>query len=815
MLTSLREQDQMSCPKTVTSLCLLPIGIGILVLIGWASDNETLKSVVPGYITMKANTAIGFILLGLSCFLLKSEKPKKTQFIFAGICSFLVFQIGLLTLLQYFYHFNFGIDEFFFKDLAGLSGRFPPGRLAPITAIEFLILPIAIILGRSSSKHFFQLSQFLVLMTFLIAFQAIIGYLTGVTYTFGSAYYTQMALHTTLAFVSVCCSLVLARPKQGFAYLFFLKSAAGKSMRQLILAAILMPPLVHLVKRAGQNIGLYDADFSVIVQLMGNTVFLLYVIVRNTSDLHKTEITREKADLELKEREERFRLLAESVPQLIWSTKADGEYDFFNQQWLTYTGLEPEHFLSSNWKDIIHPDDFAKVAEDHRLSLEKNFFETEYRIKNSKGDYEWFLSRTVFIRDQSGKILKKLTTATNVNAQKKIQEEKTKNYAEQTAAHAIRQSESRLRAIFTNAFDGIVGMDATGIITAWNPQAEKIFGYQATEAIGLPMIDLIIAKYPTLSNQDSYHRFNQLEDAKMNHLMKVEVIRKNKEHFPAQIVITPIRVDETIFFTAFIADITEREKADTELRYAREQAENAAKMKSEFLANMSHEIRTPLNGIIGMTDLLIESGLNEQQNKFSKIIQNSSNNLLSIINDILDFSKIDAGKLDLEVIDFDLVSLIEGQAELLGARAREKNLSFMTFIDPDLPTSLKGDPGRIGQILLNLTSNAIKFTPSGSVSIRAEKHPEGNNKVLFSVQDTGLGLSQNAQKKLFQAFTQADGSTARRYGGTGLGLSISKQLVTLMNGSIGVDSEESVGSNFCFVLSLPPATLKGSQFPPH
>ncbi|MDB6029128.1 MAG: hypothetical protein JWM68_5351 [Verrucomicrobiales bacterium] len=363
--------------------------------------------------------------------------------------------------------------------------------------------------------------------------------------------------------------------------------------------------------------------------------------------------------------------------------------------------------------------------------------------------------------------------------------------------HELRLSEERYRDLFDNSNDLIQSIDIHGNFLFVNPAWHKTLGFSLEDLRKKTFWDLVHSE----TREACENAFRGLLTGRNVEAIETQLVAKDgRTLFVIGNASCHYDPDGSTALRCTFHDITERKKFEVELAKARDAALDSARLKSEFLANMSHEIRTPMNGVIGMTTLLMETKLDTQQRDFAETIRSSAENLLTIINDILDFSKIEAGKLVFESLDFDLLETVEETIGFFSGPARAKKIELADCVQADVPLALRGDAGRLRQVLTNLLSNAIKFTDKGEVALTVTKinETERNAIIRFEVRDTGIGILREVQANLFQAFQQADGSTTRKYGGTGLGLAISKQLVERMDGTIGVSGDKGKGSTFWF-----------------
>jgi PAS domain S-box-containing protein len=396
------------------------------------------------------------------------------------------------------------------------------------------------------------------------------------------------------------------------------------------------------------------------------------------------------------------------------------------------------------------------------------------------------------LRDDAGAIIGYLLIGTDNTARKLVEEEQKKS------DQRLRDQQFYTRSLIESNIDALMTTDPAGIITDVNKQMEALTGCTRDELIGAPFKDCFtdpdraeagIKRVLGEKSVTDYELTARARDGKQT------VVSYNATTFYDR-----NRKLQGVFASA--RDVTERKRVEVELQQAKAVAESASRTKSDFLASMSHEIRTPMNAIMGIADLLAKTALTPEQDKFVQIFRRSGDNLLNLINDILDLSKVEASQLDLERTGFSLGDHLEKVIEMVAPRAQEKGLSLAYEIAPSVNNDLVGDPTRLRQVLLNLLGNAIKFTESGVISLKVEPHKDDSvpTALRFTVTDTGIGIPQEKQARVFDRFTQADSSTTRRFGGSGLGLTISKRLVELMGGRIWVESEVGRGSMFAFAV---------------
>ncbi|MCG8549594.1 MAG: response regulator, partial [Desulfobacterales bacterium] len=518
-------------------------------------------------------------------------------------------------------------------------------------------------------------------------------------------------------------------------------------------------------------------------------------------------------------RAERDLFAAGPVITISWSPEPHRPVTFVSENVTQILGYTPEQMMAGTFRytELIYPDDLAQVSAEEAGYIKDGtlHFEQTYRLRTRSGDYRWFYDFIRLLRDGAGNIVQidgyMFDQTDYVNAQMQISKER-----------------ERLGNVIRGTDVGTWEWNVQTGETVFNERWSQICGYSLGELSPVSIDTWNRLRHPDdLKTSESLlkrHFSGDLEiydvEYRMRHKHghwvwvqdKGRVISRTDDGKPLMMFGTHTDITGRKQAQEKLQrSLRETEQANRALKNARNKlmtvnedlkkqtalatqmaakAEMATQSKSEFLANMSHEIRTPMNGIIGMTGLLLDTNLTEEQHLYTSNVKASADALLSLINDILDFSKIEAGKLDMEILDFELTAFLDDFAQMMALKAHEKDLELICGASPKVPGLLQGDPGRLRQILINLTGNAIKFTKSGEVVVQADLKHETQEEVLiyFSVKDTGVGIPADQQDHLFEQFTQVDASITRKYGGTGLGLAISKKLGQMMGGDIGVIS---------------------------
>ncbi|GLR83076.1 PAS domain S-box protein (plasmid) [Azospirillum oryzae] len=500
---------------------------------------------------------------------------------------------------------------------------------------------------------------------------------------------------------------------------------------------------------------------------------------------------------QLAQSEERFRDQAETASDWFWEMDADLRFSHLVGPLVPHVanGTLP---IGLRREDVAlrEPGDAAKWERHHRLMERREPFRNfRYRVMTAAGLRYFSVSgRPVF--GEGGHFRGYRGSATDVTER-------------ELAANRLASSEARYRAMFEAVGQPIVTIDEHGTVDAFNRAAERLFGYRAADVVGGPMTRLMPSAVGAV--HDGLLATYRESDASVprSEVRELTGRRKDGSEFPLEVTLAGWREGDRRYVTGALRDVTAQREIEASLRRAKEAADQANRAKGEFLATMSHEIRTPMNGVLGALALVDGPNLNDDQRQLLDVANRSGNALLQIIDDILDLSKLEAGKAEVEPVDFELRAVLGDSIDLLEPAACGRGLILTREVAPAVPDRVRADLRRIRQVLVNLVGNALKFTHRGGVAVRVGLEGEvpaaGAFFLRFEVADTGIGIQEDVQPTLFRRFTQGDSSTTRRFGGTGLGLAISRELVTLMGGRIGVTSAEGKGSTFWFTVRCEPA----------
>ena len=471
----------------------------------------------------------------------------------------------------------------------------------------------------------------------------------------------------------------------------------------------------------------------------------------------------------------------------------DGEYVRVNAALCAFLGRAPQDLIGRRDQEFTHPGDRQSDVDAawRILRGEIHTWQCEKRFVRPDGSIVWAIANLTFLRDANGNPMTWVGQFQDITRRKSLEVD-------------LSQRERRTRQILETAHDAFISVDEHGRVVEWNPQAERLFGWARDEVLGTDLIDAIIPARDHQAHRRSIALLLGGDRTILGHLFEITAVHRGGREFPIELTISAHDRGGAHTFNAFLRDISDRKRTEERLRMAHAAAVEASRLKSAFVANISHEIRTPLNGVIGTSMLLLETPLNDEQREYVDALRASGDALMTLVDDILDFSKIEAGKLEIGVDPFDVRDVVEEVSAIFAAAAHAKEIELSSWVDDGVPATLLGDRHRIRQVVANLVGNAVKFTITGevSVSVSAGAEAAGTVALQIAVADTGIGIEPPALERIFESFSQGDGSTTRRFGGTGLGLAISKQLVDLMDGEIGVESAPGRGSTFRFSVPL-------------
>lgn len=768
------------------------VAVPCIVLIGWQFNLPFFRSISDRLAVMNPTTAVLFILSALSLSLINEDNNSKTIRLGKYLGLFVTL-IAVIRLYGFIQGWNIGIDQVIYHNkLAG-------NEMALNTVISFILIGAGLFLTDDRQNGSIVPTQLFASLVFIISLFTIIGYLYATGSGYKNSVFMPMAIHTAVCFILLSLGVLLCRHRQGFVGFIMQKNSGGELVRKFLPFGIGLPIIIGLLRLEGQRLQLYDHEFGTALGIILIVTIYVILMLRLAKSLNTKDQKKKEAEIsllsvkdKLSTNEMKYRNLIENSGVVMYTTAINGCITFSSSKAFQLTGYSTEELTGMHFTKLIDAEWLEEVKTKYWRQVENRIEETfvEFCIRTKQGEKKW-VEQSAILVSEDGVPVGFQCIVKDISEKKKMEEVLRKYEME------LVQNQKRLQSVLDNATSFIYIKDLDGKYLVTNQQFKQTFNVNDEKVLSKTAFDF--------ANAEQAKRFTDYDKEVIRtckHLEFEEIIEMadGKHHF--LITKFPLLDSQNNIYglSGIGTDITERVRYEEQLIQAKKIAEDAKKLQEQFLANMSHEIRTPMNGIQGMTDLLLETKLNEEQIDFTKTIKRSSDNLLVIINDILDFSKIQAGKLTIEEIDFKLSEVVENINAIFKHRLQEKKLHFRFDIDNSVPKILNGDPYRLNQILVNLLGNAIKFTHEGGVTIKVSVQKQTTEKAVFNftMTDTGIGIQEDKINEIFESFTQASIETSRKYGGTGLGLAITKQLLELQGGSISVESKINIGTTFIF-----------------
>ena len=783
----------------------LIIMVGSACLISWSFYYWFPPGIVDVFTTVQPNAAMCFILVAIVLWI-RCENTSYYVQMLASLAAAVVFLIAFLTLFQYFFKINLGIDQGFFNvPITRAHNIFPIGRMSPLAAANFSLIGFTLfyIDNKVISYRVHQISILILVLLSFFPFLIHLYKIESANIFFSFDRYSQMPMLSIVMFLMMGIGMFFSRPNYGITSLIISEETGGSMTRRMLPAAIIIPVLLGYIGLVGLGGAYYEAKIGISLLVMTTIVFFITFILYNAYLVERVEIRRKVIEHQLKLNQEKLQAILDHTSAIIYIYDLDGRYMLINKQLERQVHRTHGEVVGRTTYDVMDKEVADKLVANNMTVIEtRSQIAVEEMLPDSEGNPRVYLSNKFPLLNENNIPYAIGGISTDITEIKQIQ-------------NVMVENKERLDLALRSAQAGTWSWDIDKDIYTWDAYMHQLFGLMPGSAMlhYSAVLNMIHPDDRDMVNEGVQRALESGEeyetgfriiyrDKSIRYLREQgKVYRDHKGH--------PVRM------TGVCWDVTQDKRKEEELLHAKDmaekmatQAETANHAKSAFLAAMSHEIRTPLNGVIGMTGLLLDTKLNSNQREYIETIKISGEALLSVINDILDFSKIESERMEFEHTDFNFYSLVQGTVDIVSAQVQRKGIALGVFIEPDVPEWVVGDAPRIRQVMTNLLSNAIKFTDKGEISIKVkclkrDEHEEGDHVMLMiDVTDTGIGITQEIRERLFLPFSQGDISTSRKYGGTGLGLAISKRLIEMMGGSIDVESSPGRGSRFWFTISL-------------